>query len=277
MALVMRRPLTQVPFVLPRYRDRSGARTRRILLRAGRPRNYDRAVRDRLQAVPLRRCPACRQSFARFALSNAEIGERRACPRCGSRQRHRMLAIYLERHTDLLDRAQDVLHVAPEAGLRERLRTLHGGRYVTTDIEPGRADIAADIAALPFTDDSFDVVLCLHVLEHVADDRAALRELRRVLRPSGWSIVQVPVLRAATIEDPQERDPGERLRRFGQDDHVRVYGADFFDRLREAGLNPDVVDMRPELSRWGRWRLGLGYRHPEIRDLPAAWQVHVAR
>lgn len=230
----------------------------------------------RLRALPLRRCPVCRESFARFAVSNAEIGERRACPRCGSRRRHRLLALYLEHHTDVFERPQEVLHVAPESGLRDRLRAVHGDRYVTSDVEPGRADVVADIAGLPFEVASFDVVLCLHVLEHVADDRAAMRELRRVLRTSGFAIVQVPILREATIEDPSETDPAERLRRFGQDDHVRVYGADFADRLRESGLNPEVADMRPELSRWDRWRFGLGYRHPDIRDLRAAWEIYRA-
>jgi SAM-dependent methyltransferase len=225
----------------------------------------------------VRRCTVCESSFARFAVSDAASGERRACPRCGSRQRHRLLAIYLGDRTDLLERPQDVLHFAPEHGLRDRLRALHGARYVTADVEPGRADVAADIAELPFADDSFEAILCIHVLEHVADDRAAMRELRRVLRAGGWAVIQVPILRDATVEDPDEHDPAERLRRFGQDDHVRVYGEDFFDRLREAGLAPDVVDMRPGLGRWARWRHGLDYADTRIDALPAAWHVYCAR
>jgi SAM-dependent methyltransferase len=226
--------------------------------------------------MPLRRCPVCEASFARFAVSNEAIGERRECPRCGSRQRHRLLAIYLRERTAIFDRPQDVLHFAPEAGMGDRLRSVHGARYVTADIEPGRADVTTDIGDLPFADESFDVILCVHVLEHVADDRAAMREMRRVLRRDGWAIVQVPVQRDVTIEDPDEDDPAERLRRFGQDDHVRIYGTDFFDRLREAGLSPTVVDMQPELNRWTKWRCGLDYKHPQVRDLPAAWQIYYA-
>ena len=233
-------------------------------------------MRSTLRALPLRRCTVCGASFARFAVSNAASGERRACPRCGSRQRHRLLAIYLRERTDAFTRPQDVLHFAPEQGLNDRLRAMHGARYVTADVEPGRADVAADIEALPFADDSFDAILCVHVLEHVADDRAALRELRRVLRPRGWAVIQVPILRDKTIEDPAEQDPAQRLRRFGQDDHVRVYGEDFFDRLSEAGFTPDVVDMKPQLSRGTRWRCGLDYADARIGALPGAWHVYCA-
>jgi SAM-dependent methyltransferase len=210
-------------------------------------------------------------------VSNPASGERRACPRCGSRQRHRLLAIYLRERTDAFTRPQDVLHLAPEDGLRHRLRAVHGPRYVTADVEPGRADVAADIEVLPFEDDSFDAILCIHVLEHVADDRNAMRELRRVLRPGGWAVIQVPILRETTVEDPTEQDPAERLRRFGQDDHVRVYGADFFERLRDAGFRPTTIDMKPQLSRRTRWRCGLDYTDAQIGALPAAWHVYEAR
>jgi SAM-dependent methyltransferase len=234
-------------------------------------------VRRRLRALPLRRCTVCESSFARFAVSSPASGERRACPRCGSRQRHRLLAIHLRDRTDAFTRPQDVLHFAPEQGLHDRLRAVHGARYVTADVEPGRADVAADIEALPFEDDSFDAILCVHVLEHVADDRAAMRELRRVLRPGGWAVIQVPILRDRTIEDPGEQDPAQRLRRFGQDDHVRVYGSDFCERLQDAGFRPTTIDMKPQLSRWTRWRCGLDYADAQIGALAAAWHVYEAR
>jgi len=102
----------------------------------------------------------------------------------------------------------------------------------------------------------------------------AMRELRRVLRPTGRAVVQVPVLRKDTIEDPGECNPAERLRRFGQDDHVRVYGSDFPDRLEDAGLPPPVIHMRPELSRWTRWRCGLDYKHRDVQALPSACHVY---
>ena len=202
------------------------------------------------------------------------------CPHCGSRQRHRHLWLWLERHTRLLDPAgrERLLHFAPEAGLQERLRRMLGDRYVTTDLEPGGVDLVLDITALDLEDASFDVVLCVHVLEHVPDDAAAMRELRRVLRPGGWGVVQVPILREVTDEDPGITDPAERLRRFGQADHVRMYGRDFADRLRAAGLEPDIVAFRDELTRAERRRYGLTYDlrrelGDDGRDRPEFWEV----
>lgn len=154
-----------------------------------------------------------------------------------------------------------MLHFAPEAGLRSRLAALANVDYVTADITPGPGDIAVDITSMGFDDESFDVVLCVHVLEHVADDGAALREIYRVLRPGGWAVVQVLLWHEITDEDPSVISPEERLRRLGQEDHVRVYGRDFLDPLAAAGLRPSVVDRRNEVSVFKRWRLGLYYGH----------------
>ncbi len=228
----------------------------------------------------LRHCPVCDRPFVRFRRSRPGSRDRGVCPHCGSRQRHRHLWLWLERHTALLDPTgtERLLHFAPEAGLERRLRAALGLRYVTADLEPGRADLVLDLTALDLPDASFDVVLCVHVLEHVPDDAAALRELRRVLRPGGWGVVQVPILRDETDEDPGVTDPEERLRRFGQADHVRMYGRDFADRLRAAGFELDVVRFRDELAPRERRRYGLAYDlRRELgdagRDRPAFWDV----
>jgi SAM-dependent methyltransferase len=135
-----------------------------------------------------------------------------------------------------------VLHVAPEPCFVKRFRAQHGDGYVTADRD-SYADRRVDVQALPFGEGTFDVVLCNHVLEHVDDDRLAMRELRRVLDSNGWAILQSPIdpALATTYEDPALVEPAEREKAFGQRDHVRMYGADYADRLAEAGfrVHPD--------------------------------------
>jgi SAM-dependent methyltransferase len=165
-----------------------------------------------------------------------------ACPRCDSLERHRVLWIWLREHGGLGTQARDVLHLAPEPGLRQALLAAPGVRWTGGDLHPDDPGVRPlDVTALPFGDGSFDLAICSHVLEHVVDDAAALRELRRVLRPGGRAVLQQPVDPALdrTSEDPSA-PPVERLRRFGQEDHVRIYGADFPDRLRAAGFDVEV-------------------------------------
>jgi SAM-dependent methyltransferase len=172
------------------------------------------------------------------------------CPFCRSLERHRAVWLYL--HARLHEGAEErvearalrLLHVAPEACFRPRLRRLLGKRYVTTDLVAPHVDVNASLEQLPFASESFDAVICNHVLEHVPDDRRALDELFRVLTPGGWAILQVPLAtdHAHTREDPNESSPRERKRRFGQHDHVRWYGRDYPERLRAAGFE---VEERP--------------------------------
>jgi SAM-dependent methyltransferase len=115
------------------------------------------------------------------------------------------------------------------------------------------------VQRLPFRDGAFDALLCHHVLEHVPDDRAAMRELRRVLRPGGWAILQSPIRSRleATLEDPAVTDPRERERLFGQRDHLRQYGRDYADRLRAAGFEVRAERFFDELPPERRARHGL--------------------
>jgi SAM-dependent methyltransferase len=203
-------------------------------------------------------CPVCGARLRRFIERHPDDLPRARCPRCGSLQRHRHLLLYLREHTDLLDdRAASVLHFAPDPGLAGVL----GERpeYVSADLEPGAAMRVLDLQHLDLPDASFDWIICLHVLEHVPDDRAAMREMARVLRPGGRAVVQSPLYGPATDEDPSVTDPAQRLARFGQHDHVRIYGRDFYDRLRDAGLEVEEVVFRDELPKRRRDYYGLTY------------------
>lgn len=165
------------------------------------------------------------------------------CPRCGAQARHRALWLYLHERTNLFDgEGLSVLHFAPEHALGRRLAATPGIRYVSADLDAPEAMEHFDITEIPHADGSWDVILCIHVLEHVDDDRKAMRELHRILKPDGWAIVLVPLdlERAETYEDASITDPAERERAFWQADHLRLYGRDLTDRLREAGFDVTV-------------------------------------
>lgn len=223
------------------------------------------AVRDDPRVprpVLVRRCPICGWRGLRFARVPGIARDRPLCPRCGSQQRHRHLWLWLVRETALLGgRPFDVLHFAPEAGVERRLRRASPPlRYRTADSEPAAGtDLVLDLQHLDLASGSVDVVLCSHVLEHVTDDAAALRELRRVLRPGGWGVLQTPVQGLATVEEQPGDDPALRLERFGQADHVRIYGRDYLERLRAAGFAAEALLYRDEITALDRRRFGLLY------------------
>jgi SAM-dependent methyltransferase len=188
-------------------------------------------------------CPCCGGTFRAFRLDG------RACPRCGSLERARLLCLYFERHPESLRAGTRLLHFAPEYSLTRVFRDREGLDYVTADLDSPLADDQVDITRLPYEDASFDATLCCHVLEHVPDDRTAIKELWRVLRPGGWAIVMVPVDEnlEATFEDPSVTEPAERQRVFGQHDHVRLYGRDLPGRLGETGFSVAVDRFADDL------------------------------
>lgn len=167
-----------------------------------------------------------------------------------SLERHRLLWLYLKNETDFFSVSKKVLHFAPEQAFYKRFRNMSNLDYVTTDLESPLADVKADICDLPFKDDEFDIILCNHVLEHIPDDTKAMQELYRILKPGGFGIFQIPqdLSRETTFEDDSITDPKERAKIFGQYDHVRVYGRDYFDKLRSIGFQVEEVDYTNTLS-----------------------------
>jgi SAM-dependent methyltransferase len=206
-------------------------------------------------------CPICEKSYKKF-LPYGRINPRpnALCPNCLSLERHRLIWLYLKEKTNFFNQKLDVLHIAPEACFIKRFEKQHGERYITADIESPLAKVKMDIHDIPFKDNSFDVVLCNHVLEHVKDDIRAMSEIRRVLKGGGFSIMQVPFfhpLPEKTFEDFTITDPKEREMIFGQDDHVRKYGTDYAARIERAGLKAVEDQFVNEMDDAVRQKYGL--------------------
>lgn len=227
-------------------------------------------------------CPCCQANLKawRFGTVNAPTNAR--CPVCSVLERHRLLHLYLTHRTNLLDgRPKRVLHIAPEKPLEKLIRGAPGVDYLSADLF-NPAMVRMDITDIQYPDNSFDVILCTHVLEHVPDDRQAMRELRRVLKPDGWAVLQVPITSDHIIEDPGITDPRERERLFGRPDHVRRYGPDYMDRLREEGWHVTPDDYLAQLDAETRDRYGLpgGFRiflcHKTPRATSPPAPAHVA-
>jgi SAM-dependent methyltransferase len=201
-----------------------------------------------------------------------KVRENVLAPGTLSLERHRLFWLYLKGETHFFDKdGLRVLHFAPEQAFLKRFREQKNISYTTTDLDSPIADVKADICALPFADESFDFIICNHVLEHIPDHLQAMRELYRILAKGGTAILQVPydADRATTFEDPSIIDPKERARIFGQYDHVRIYGMDYFDTLRQIGFQVEAVNYTATLSEEeiDTYRLAKGELIPVCRKI----------
>jgi len=167
-----------------------------------------------------------------------------------SLERHRLLWLYLKNETYFFTSQKKVLHMAPEQCFLPLFKKMKNLDYTTADLYAPKVDVKADILDLPFEDNTFDLIFCNHVLEHIEDDAKAMSELYRVIKPGGMGIFQIPqeIEREKTFEDFNITSPEERAKHFGQYDHVRVYGRDYFDRLRKAGFTVKEIDYSSQLS-----------------------------
>ena len=193
------------------------------------------------------------KSFRRFLPYGYQNQRKNALsPSTLSLERHRLMWLFLKNETTFFssERKLKVLHIAPEQCFLKIFRNQQNIEYTTSDLESPIADVKADICNLPFNDNSYDVVFCNHVLEHISDDKKAMQELYRVLKKGGFGIFQIPqdLSREKTFEDNSITDKKERTKIFGQYDHVRVYGKDYFDKLRSVGFKVDEIDYTQKID-----------------------------
>ncbi|GAB4114374.1 MAG: hypothetical protein Kow00103_08010 [Candidatus Caldatribacteriota bacterium] len=176
------------------------------------------------------------------------------CPRCHSTDRERLIYWYIINKTKILNSSKNIrlLHVAPEKNLQKILKNFSHIKYISGDLSPlMNCDIILDITDINFEDNYFDFIICIHVLEHIHDDRKAMSELFRVLQPGGEAILQVPISKnnKETFEDFSITTPEGREKYFGQKDHVRIYGnQDYKNRLESVGFKVDLYDIKKDLS-----------------------------
>lgn len=195
-------------------------------------------------------CPVCGNHFRKFLPYGNQGLDNRLCPSCLSLERHRLIWLYLKEKTGFFSEKLSVLHIAPEQPFYKRFEKMPNLDYTTADLESPIAKVKMDIREMPFEDNSFDVLLCNHVLEHIDDELKATKEIYRVLKPGGWAILQVPLDNSLekTYENPDITDPKEREKHFGQYDHVRLYGRDYPQRLEKSGLKVIADDFVKHFS-----------------------------
>lgn len=186
-------------------------------------------------------CPVC-ETTSYFGTFGRIPRPKSVCINCDSKERHRLIWLFFQRKTNLFkNKDAKILHVAAESQLEKRFKKVFTGNYLTADLFSPSAMVKMDITDIKYPDESFDVIICNHVLEHVPDDRKAMSELHRVLKKDGWAVLLVPVGdRDTTYEDFSIKSKPARLKAFGQIDHVRMYGRDYVDRLRAAGFKVDI-------------------------------------
>lgn len=204
-------------------------------------------------------CPVCNRQFSAmspfigsYSIRGQQIDhatQNAMCPVCNSDIRHRFMMTYIKMQIESgrIPTQANVLHFAPEPGIYRTLRTRLKGRYVAADLHPERFTFVADaqrvdITAIPFQDDSFDLIVCAHVLEHIEDDVKACAELFRVLKPGGLALIALPIYGDTTYEVPGLDEQG-RIAQYGDPTHVRLNGLDFAEKLKRVGFGVQIVTL----------------------------------
>ena len=200
-----------------------------------------------------------------------KIRKNALCPGTLSLERHRYLWLYLTNETSILTKPLKVLHVAPEQVFLKKFKNNKFWEYFTLDLNSPLADIKADLCDLPFGKNTFDLIICNHVLEHIENDYKAIKEIYRVLKNNGMGILQVPIdlNKEKTFEDKKITDSNDRTKFFGQYDHVRIYGKDYFKLLASVGFKVDKVNYLLNIDK----KLHSIYCLPENELIPIVYKV----
>lgn len=204
-------------------------------------------------------CPICGSDIPSFRPFGIKLRKNAQCPKCGSLERHRAFYVFLKKYTNIFYKNNKLLHFAPESTFYNLFKSMKNIDYVTADIQPSSLiDEQMDIQDIPYPDNSIDVFYASHVLEHVEDDKKALKEIYRIIKPKnkgGYALIVVPIIREKTIEDPKYNTPELRTKYYGQFDHMRAYGKDFKKRLEDVGfeveeyITSEFIDPK-DLKKW---------------------------
>jgi SAM-dependent methyltransferase len=193
------------------------------------------------------------RKFLPYGYSGSAKRNNALSPGTMSLERHRLMWMYLKEKTSFFTDKWKVLHIAPEQCFYKLFRAMDNLDYTTGDYNSPIADVHFDLHHAPFSDNTFDVVFCNHVLEHVEDAQQCMQELYRIMKPGGWGIFQVPIdsNRKETYEDKNITTPEERAIHYWQKDHLRLFGLDYADKLRAVGFDVTeedyVFQMSPEM------------------------------
>lgn len=215
-----------------------------------------------------RECTLCGGKKRKFLpYGYGPVREDALCPKCLSLERHRLLWHYLTTvEAERLKGLPTILHIAPEVCLMRKFRQMYSAkpeRYITADLCSPLADMHFDVQDIPMEDNSVDIIICNHILEHVESDIRALKEMHRIMRPGGLGVMLVPVdySRETTFEDDTITDPRQRAEVFGQYDHRRVYGKDYPQRLSAAGFEAVEIDYAAQFTDSERTKYSFGCDH----------------
>lgn len=210
-------------------------------------------------------CNCCNNSFITFLPAGLVKRANATCSNCGALERHRMVWHFIENKTELLLKPHKLLHSAPELYYYKKFKKNSNINYIAIDKFPEEYDYSSetinmDLTDLKFDDNSFDFIICNHVLEHIPNDTDAMKEMYRVLRNGGKAILNVPFEknRNTTFEDFSVTEPAKRLELFGQVDHVRIYSdKDYKKRLESVGFKVEQIDYVSTFSKADKFKNGL--------------------